>query len=115
VGAQLIEAMARGLPIVTLDHHGGAVLVPTSAGVKIPVSNARETASNIARAIELLALDRGRLDRMAEAGVEAARCHFIEKKVKISLDIYRDVLEHHGRDKRTVRRSGAASARAQNR
>jgi glycosyltransferase involved in cell wall biosynthesis len=37
-GAQLLEAMARGLPVITLDHQGAADHVPDDAGIKIPVT-----------------------------------------------------------------------------
>ena len=50
-GVQLLEAMALGLPIITLDHQGGALLVPHTAGFKVPVSTPEATADAIAAAI----------------------------------------------------------------
>lgn len=52
--AQFLEAMAYGLPIVTLDLHGGKNLVPDEAGFKIPVTTPTETVSDLARAVEKL-------------------------------------------------------------
>jgi glycosyltransferase involved in cell wall biosynthesis len=87
-GGQLLEAMARGLPILTLDHHGGATLVPNSAGVKIPVTTPEETAANLARAIERLAADRASLMKMGEAAIEVARQHTWDRKAADALKIY---------------------------
>ncbi|AKD03919.1 glycosyltransferase family 4 protein [Pontibacter korlensis] len=52
--AQLLEAMAYGLPIVTLDLHGAQNLVPDEAGIKVPVSTPDQTANAIAAAVEKL-------------------------------------------------------------
>ncbi len=52
--AQFLEAMAYGLPIITLDLHGGKNLVPDSAGIKVPVSSPESTVREIARAVETL-------------------------------------------------------------
>jgi glycosyltransferase involved in cell wall biosynthesis len=87
-GGQLLEAMARGLPILTLDHHGGATLVPNSAGVKVPVTTPEETAANLARAIERLAADRDSLAKMGEAAIEVARQHTWDRKAADALQIY---------------------------
>ena len=54
-GTQLIEAMGKGLPIVTLDHHGAHVAVPPEAGIKIPVTTPERTVREIAQALECLA------------------------------------------------------------
>lgn len=52
--AQFLEAMAYGLPIITLDLHGARNLVPDDAGIKVPVSTANETVKAIAAAVEKL-------------------------------------------------------------
>ena len=54
-GAQLLEAMAWGLPVVTLDHQGAADLVPDSAGIKVPVTGPAETVGRLAAALRTLA------------------------------------------------------------
>lgn len=52
--AQFLEAMAYGLPIITLDLHGAKNLVPDDAGIKVPVSTADATVKAIAAAVEKL-------------------------------------------------------------
>ncbi|HEX8328298.1 MAG TPA: glycosyltransferase family 4 protein [Hymenobacter sp.] len=52
--AQYVEAMALGLPILTLDHHGATDFIPDDAGVKVPVQSAEATADALARAVERL-------------------------------------------------------------
>src|SRR5450756_1584249 len=41
-GVQLLEAMAVGLPIITLDLHGASNLVPDHGGIKVPVTTTAE-------------------------------------------------------------------------
>ncbi|MHA6249437.1 glycosyltransferase family 4 protein [Pontibacter sp. CAU 1760] len=54
-GAQLLEAMAYGLPIVTLDHQGAHDLVPDNAGMKVPLTTVDETVDNMRQALVYLA------------------------------------------------------------
>ncbi|MEL6495069.1 MAG: glycosyltransferase family 4 protein [Cyanobacteria bacterium J06623_7] len=53
-GSQLLEAMAWGLPLITLDHHGARDFVPQDAGIKVPIADAAGTVAALARAIEYL-------------------------------------------------------------
>ena len=55
LGAQLYEASAFGLPIIALDHHGVADLLPDDVAFKVPVGDPEQTAQGLARAIEALA------------------------------------------------------------
>ena len=52
--AQLLEAMAHGLPVLTLDLHGVKKLVPDRAGIKVTVTNPQQTVNSLAQAIEYL-------------------------------------------------------------
>jgi glycosyltransferase involved in cell wall biosynthesis len=91
-GAQLIEAMSRAQPIVTLDHQGAAAIVPPSAGMKISVTTPRETAEAIARALQQLARDPPRLVLMGAAGVDFARKHTWDEKVRCALELYSSLI-----------------------
>ncbi len=62
---QFIESMSHGLPIVTLDLHGGKVIVPDYAGVKIPVETPDITRQKIADAIADLYYHPEKRDAMA--------------------------------------------------
>ncbi len=55
-GSQVLEAMAMGLPIITLDLHGAHDWVPNGASLKVPVGCPAETVRNLALAIEKYAL-----------------------------------------------------------
>ena len=50
--AQLLEAMASGLPIITLDHQGPRLFVPDNAGFKIAVESIETTTVAISQAVE---------------------------------------------------------------
>ncbi|WP_299826459.1 glycosyltransferase [uncultured Pontibacter sp.] len=52
--AQFLESMAYGLPILTLDLHGGKNLVPDNAGIKISVTTPEKTVEQLAKAVEQL-------------------------------------------------------------
>lgn len=53
-GSQLLEAMACGLPVVTLDHQGARAFVPDAAGIKVPVTAPADTVRRVARALDAL-------------------------------------------------------------
>ena len=66
--AQYLEAMALGLPILTLDHHGATDFIPDEAGIKVPVQTPEATAAALARAVEYLAAHPAELAGMGRAG-----------------------------------------------
>jgi glycosyltransferase involved in cell wall biosynthesis len=51
--AQLGEAMAFGLPVVTLNLHGSALAVPDNCGIKITPGTMEDTAKDIANAVQV--------------------------------------------------------------
>jgi glycosyltransferase involved in cell wall biosynthesis len=53
-GSALLEAMARGLPVICLDWGGPAEMVDEVSGIKIPVSTPRETVRAMAAALARL-------------------------------------------------------------
>ncbi|WP_426491041.1 glycosyltransferase family 4 protein [Hymenobacter sp. 102] len=50
--SQFLEAMATGLPIITLDHQGAHDFIPATAACKVPVTTPEATAQALARAVE---------------------------------------------------------------
>ena len=73
--AQYLEAMALGLPILTLDHHGATDFIPKEAGRKIPVASPEATAAALARAVEHFYRYPAELAQMGRAGYAYARQH----------------------------------------
>lgn len=71
--AQLLEAMAFGLPIIALDHQGTSSAVPEGAGLKVPVSDPSGTALALASAIRTLADDPAGRRAMAGAALAHSR------------------------------------------
>lgn len=71
--SQFLEAMACGLPIITLDHQGARDFIPASAAIKVPVTTPAETAAALARAVEQLAAAPARRAAMGRAAYEFAR------------------------------------------
>ena len=68
-GNVLLEAMAAGLPAVTLRHHGAAMIATDETALRIPPTSANETAHRLADALVQLAADAGLRARMGEAAV----------------------------------------------
>jgi len=87
-GTQLAEAMASGNAIIALDHHGAKVIVPKNAGIKVPVTSPRETAADLARAIERLANEPETLSAMGQNALSAAAGLTWARKVERATNLY---------------------------
>ncbi len=79
--AQLMEAMAYSLPVVTLDLHGQAELVNASTGIRVPVTEPETVASELARAIEWMYWHPAERARMGLNAYEFARQQNWEIKI----------------------------------
>ena len=97
-GTQLVEAMAKGLAMVTLDHHGAHVAVPVEAGIKVPVSTPELVSAEIARALERLAKEPETVDCMGNAARRCAESHTWDRKAARVSDAYRSAIAtfNHG-------------------
>jgi glycosyltransferase involved in cell wall biosynthesis len=86
---QLIEAMAYGLPVVTLALHGQDTIVNEAVGIKCPVINPAETVLALKEAILVLYHDRKRLKKMSRAAYDYAQNQTWEKKIaKVVSEFY---------------------------
>jgi glycosyltransferase involved in cell wall biosynthesis len=92
-GSALLEAMARGVPVICLDWGGPGEMVDANSGVKIPVRDRAETVAGLAAAIaRLQALPALRL-ALARAARERALAHFRwEAKARILNATYQRLL-----------------------
>ena len=92
-GAQLLEAMALGLPIITLDLHGAHDLVPTAAGIKVPVRGAEAVVHDLAAAIDRYAdLPPAQRDQMSRAGWDLSAKHTWDERAAMADELYRRVV-----------------------
>jgi glycosyltransferase involved in cell wall biosynthesis len=66
-GTVLLEAMAHGLPVVSLDHHGAAAILSPEWGVKVPISTPAKTIDDMATALAEMADDPERRRRLGLA------------------------------------------------
>ena len=92
-GSQLLEALAMGLPIITLDLHGAHDFVPDGASVKVPVGNPAETVRNLAGAIEEYAsLSAERKNEMSVHAWTFAKTVSWSTRAEMAEGLYREVL-----------------------
>ena len=92
-GSQLLEAMAMGLPVITLDLHGAHDHVPAAASIKVPVVSPPETVRNLANAIEKYAsLPLERRNEMSFYAWSFARTLSWSARVEFAERLYREVL-----------------------
>ena len=91
-GLQLLEAMAGGAAVVTLDHHGPRMAVPDTVGIKVPVTTPHQTATALARALERLAREPATVEAMSLAGMKWAAENTWDKKAARALKLYPHVM-----------------------
>jgi len=73
-GSALLEAMARGVPVICLDWAGPGEMVDETSGIKVPVSTPEAAVGAFAAALARLQREpalRTRLARAARARAEA--------------------------------------------
>jgi glycosyltransferase involved in cell wall biosynthesis len=92
-GIQMLEALARGCPVVALDHQGARVLLTEEAGIRVPITDAKGTARALGAALERLASDPQQLSGLAEGALRLAREHTWEGKAKQATLLYDRVVE----------------------
>lgn len=92
-GAQLVESMAMGTPVVTLNMHGPAELVPEAAGLKIEVQNPEQVIRDAAAALDYFAsLSGEQRSRMSHAGWSFVQGLTYSNRAKQMEAIYQSVL-----------------------
>jgi glycosyltransferase involved in cell wall biosynthesis len=92
-GSQMLEAMAMGLPIITLDLHGAHDFVPAGASLKVPVGNPIKTVRNLTGAIEEYAsLSAERKSEMSQHAWTFAKTLNWSARAEFAESLYRQVL-----------------------
>ena len=91
-GVQLLEAMALGLPVITLDLHGARDVVPEDAGIKVPVTTPAEVVCGLATAIDRFAsMSMEQKNAMSRAGLEFARTSTWPARAAAAELLYREL------------------------
>jgi glycosyltransferase involved in cell wall biosynthesis len=92
-GSQLLEAMAMGLPIITVDLHGAHDHVPPAASIKVPVGSPQETVRNLANAIERYAsFSSAKRNEMSMQGWDFAKTLSWSARAEFTEGLYQEVL-----------------------
>jgi len=92
-GSQLLEAMAMGLPIITLDLHGAHDFLPDSASLKVPVGSPDETVRSLASAItQLASLSVAKRDQMSMHAWNFAKTLSWPARLEVIEKLYAEVL-----------------------
>ena len=92
---QYLEAMAWGLPVITLDIHGGRITVPGSAGIKVAVEDKTldMIVNDLALAVGQMHHGRHRLREMGLAAYQHAKSYSWDNRMMLHTEKLRQVLE----------------------
>lgn len=86
--AQLIEAMAYSLPIVTLNLHGQAIIVSDETGIRCSAETPEKTILELREAILKLYNNPVLLNQMSENAYEFAKKQTWDKKIELIVSEY---------------------------
>jgi glycosyltransferase involved in cell wall biosynthesis len=92
-GPQLLEAGARGLPIVAVRHHGAGEWVPPCAGALVEPTAPADTVLALAGAVDQLIRDRRNWVSASEESHKFALDHSVERHAEQLVGIYKQSLE----------------------
>ncbi|WP_400191523.1 glycosyltransferase family 4 protein [Hymenobacter sp. B81] len=88
--SQFMEAMATGLPIITVNHQGARTHLPETAAIKVPVDEPEATADALARAVEYLYDHPAERLAMGRAGYEFALRQTWPERIERLLNLMRE-------------------------
>lgn len=91
-GNVLLEAMARGVPPICLDHQGAGEIVTPQSGVKIAVTNPQQVVADLASALISLYRDEHRLAALSEGAVRRMREYTWDAQGARMAEVYRELI-----------------------
>jgi glycosyltransferase involved in cell wall biosynthesis len=89
---QIVEGAFAGLPLVSLDLHGVASLVPNDAAIKVPFTTLRETMTGLGDALTSVLSDSERRSAMSKAARRFGEDQTWSRRAQHMTRIYREVL-----------------------
>lgn len=96
-GSQLLEACARGLPCLVLNHQGAGTLLPDSVAWKVNVSSTTQIVDDMAKAMLELAGSPERLSAMSRAAVRYASTELWPSRIQRVSELYEQTTADAGR------------------
>lgn len=84
----LFEAMSLAVPTMTLDHCGMAGVVCEKCGIKIPIHSYKQVISDMAKHIDELIENPGRIQQLSQGVLECSKKYMWENRVKIFNEVY---------------------------
>jgi glycosyltransferase involved in cell wall biosynthesis len=108
-GTVNFEALAKGCPVMCLNHHGVGSHLPDEVAVKVPATTPQAVVEAMAGHIDALASDRAPLQRMSQAGYNFATTQQWNERALLMEQLYRQVLARRHVDQtdlKGVRRKG---------
>ena len=93
-GAVVLEAMARGLPVIAVNWGGPADYITEETGFLIEPKSRTYMVEEFAKTIELLAAQPLLRYKIGEAAIQRVKQHFLwDEKIKDIVDIYQKVID----------------------
>lgn len=90
-GSQFLEAMAFGLPIITLNHQGAGDHIPHDAGIKVSVQDPASTVKELAEAVQYMYLYPPERERFGRNGTAFARQHQWDARIHEIQSYYKNI------------------------
>jgi glycosyltransferase involved in cell wall biosynthesis len=94
-GAVNLEALAKGCPVMCLNHQGVGSHLPDAVAIKVPPTTPRAVVQAMASHIDSLASNRVGLRRMSQAGYSFATTQQWKDRALLMEQLYRQVLARH--------------------
>ena len=89
----VLEAMARSLPVICLDHYGMAEFVTPDSGIKLPVTHPSDVSQRFASAIEQLARDPELVANLSRGARARAQEYSWAKQADLMFDEYQRAID----------------------